>query len=249
MTTPASSCASLFADMRYALRGLRKAPGYAVTAVLTLALGLGAATAMLGVVDSVLLHPVALPHPEQLVTLARVDRAGNQGNFTFQQLDTIKKTTPSLADVLEYTSMPKPVRTASGTRVSGTLEASLNFFRVLGVPAHLGRTFTDFDKSANVAVISDAFWRETLHSDPGVLGSKLAVYGRIMTIIGVMPAGFYFPPQTFDAPMVAVPFQLDAKGQDYNGFEGTQSMARLRTGSSVATAEQQLRRLHPKSLG
>jgi predicted lysophospholipase L1 biosynthesis ABC-type transport system permease subunit len=73
-----------------------------------------------------------------------------------------------------------------------------------------------------------------------VLGSKLTVYGRIMTIIGVMPAGFYFPPQTFDAPVVAVPFQLDAKAQDYNGFMGAQAMARLRTGSDVSTAEQQL---------
>jgi MacB-like periplasmic core domain len=151
MKTFPSRCASLFADSRHALRGLGNAPGYALTAVLTLALGLGAATAMLAIVDSVLLSPIALPHPEQLVTLVRADKWGEQGNFTFDQLNTIRKAVPSFADVLEYTSMPKPVRTADGTRMSGTLETSLNFFRSLGVPAHLGRTFTDSDKDANVA--------------------------------------------------------------------------------------------------
>jgi predicted permease len=209
--------------------------------VLTLALGLSAATAMLAIVDSVLLSPVALPHPEQLVTLVRGDKWSEQGNFSFDQLNTIRKAVPSFADVLEYTSMPKPVRTANGVRMSLTLETSRNFFRSLGVPAHLGRTFTDLDKNANVAVISNAFWRETLHSDPHVIGSKVTVYGRIMTIMGVMPAGFYFPPQTFDAPIVAVPFQLDAKAQDYNGFMGAQAMARLRSGSDASRAEQQLR--------
>lgn len=241
MKTLASTCANLLADSRYAWRGLRNAPGYTVTAVLTLALGLGAATAMLAIVDSVLLSPVALPHPEQLVMLVRADKSGEQGNFTFDQLNTIRKAVPSFADVLEFTSMPKPVRTADGVRMAGTLETSLNFFRSLGIPAHLGRTFTDLDKNASVAVVSNAFWRETLHSDPGVIGSKLTVYGHLMTIIGVMPAGFYFPPQAFDAPVVAVPFQLDAKSQDYNGFMGAQSMARLRSGADVSMAEQQLR--------
>jgi predicted permease len=196
---------------------------------------------MLAIVDSVLLSPVALPHPEQLVMLVRADKSGEQGNFTFDQLNTIRKAVPSFADVLEFTSMPKPVRTADGVRMAGTLETSLNFFRSLGIPAHLGRTFTDLDKNASVAVVSNAFWRETLHSDPGVIGSKLTVYGHLMTIIGVMPAGFYFPPQAFDAPVVAVPFQLDAKSQDYNGFMGAQSMARLRSGADVSMAEQQLR--------
>jgi putative ABC transport system permease protein len=206
-----------------------------------MALGLGAATAMLGIVDSVLLRPIALPHAEQLVTLVRANKWGEQGNFTFEQLDTIRKAVPNFAEVLEYTNMPKPVRTTDGIRMSATVETSLNFFRALGVSAHLGRTFADIDKNANVAVISNAFWRENLHSDPRVIGSKLTVYGRIMTIIGVMPAGFYFPPQTFNAPVVAVPFHLDAKAQDYNGFVGAQSMARLRSGSDASRAEQQLR--------
>jgi len=241
MKTVASSCASLLADSRYAWRGLRNAPWYAVTAVLTLALGLGAATAMLAIVYSVLLSPIALPHPEQLVMLVRADKSGEQGNFTFDQLNTIRKAVPSFADVLEFTSMPKPVRTADGVRMAGTFETSLNFFRSLGIPAHLGRTFTDLDKNVNVAVVSNAFWRETLHSNPGVIGSKLTVYGHLMTIIGVMPEGFYFPPQTFDAPVVAVPFRLDAKSQDYNGFMGAQSMARLRSGADISVAEQQLR--------
>ena len=241
MKTLASIGASLLADSRYAWRGLRNAPGYTVTAVLTLALGLGAATAMLAIVHSVLLSPIALPHPEQLMMLVRVDKSGEQGNFNFDQLNTIRKAVPSFADVLEFTSMPKPVRTADGVRMAGTLETSLNFFRSLGIPARLGRTFTDLDKNTTVAVVSNAFWRETLHSDPAVIGSKLTVYGRIMTIIGVMPAGFYFPPETFDAPVVAVPFQLDAKSQDYNGFVGAQSMARLRSGVDASVAEQQLR--------
>jgi hypothetical protein len=128
MKAVSSSCASVLADVRYALRGLRNAPGYSVTAVFTLALGLGAATAMLGIVDSVLLRPVALPHADQLVMLVRHDKSGDQGNFTFQQLDTIRKAVPNFTDVLEYTNLPKPVRSANGTRMSATVETSLNFF-------------------------------------------------------------------------------------------------------------------------
>jgi hypothetical protein len=236
-----SGLMNVLTDTRYALRGLRNAPGYAATAVLTLALGLGAATAMLGVIDSVLLRPVALPHPEQLVTLVRGDKTGEQGNFSFEQLDVIRKSVPGFASVLAYVNLPKPVRTANGARISLTMEVSPNFFRVLGASAHRGRIFTENDKNPNVAVVSHAFWRDNLHSDAGVIGTSIAVYGRAMTVIGVMPEGFDFPPQTFDAPLVVVPISLDAKSQDYNGFVGGQAIARLRSGTSLSVAQDQLR--------
>jgi hypothetical protein len=131
---------SLIGDIRYALRGLRNAPGYAVTAVLTLALGLGAVTAMLAVVDSVLLRPVALPHAEQLMNLGAVGSNGGGGQFSFAQLDTLGRETPGiqallaiaaglLAAVAPYISAMRAVtefsaqstRTVSRSHLSGAL--------------------------------------------------------------------------------------------------------------------------------
>ncbi len=230
-----STMENLFTDTRYALRGLWAAPVYAATVMLTLALGLGAATTMLAIVDSVMFRPVDLPHPQQLVTLSFTNATGEDRLFTRAQLDSFGRSVPAFAGVLNYTAIPNPVTTPNGIAMSSVMKTSANFFQLIGVPAHIGRTFRDEDSKANVAVVSNAFWRESLHSDSKVLGTKLTVYGRIVTIIGVMPDRFFFPPSTLDAPTVAVPFEIDV-----TDFPDVFSIARLRDGVAVRQAERQL---------
>src|SRR4051812_14976882 len=100
MKTLATSLLNVLADGRYTLRGLANSTSYTITAVLSLALGLGATTTMLGILDSVLVRPISLPKADQLVTIIRTDKSGDQGNFDFGQLETIRQGVPGLADLL-----------------------------------------------------------------------------------------------------------------------------------------------------
>ena len=231
--------ASLFADVRYALRRLRNAPGYALTSILMLGLGLGATAAMLAVVDSVLLRPVALPHPEQLMLAYLARASGNGPDVSFRQIEALKRGAPGLANVSGYNMFPKAVSTGSGTRITTTVDATTDFMDTAGVRAHLGRTFTAADLGAPVAVVSDTFWRDNLHGDPQVIGSTIRTEGRVITIVGVMLAGFAFPPQSSDEPTVCLPIRLNEKGEDQNGFDSANVMARLRPGVTRAVAQAQ----------
>ena len=239
MPTRVPTPISIAHDIRYALRGLRNAPGYAVTVILTLALGLGATTAMLAVVDSVLLQPVALPHARQLVAVEQTHGSEVKNYFGYQDVRRIAQATPGLSSIASYTSMPEAIVTPSGARMTGAIHVSTDFFQFLGAPVRMGRAFAPSDLGAPVAVVTEAFWRDSLHSDPHVIGSTLHAEGRVITIIGVTQAGFTIPPQSFSAPLVVVPFNRNAKGEDLNGMDSVAVLGRLRSGVSRATAQAQ----------
>ena len=228
-------CRSVFADVRYALRGLRNAPGYTATVVLTLALGLGAVTALLAIVDSVLLRPVALPEPKQLVMVAREVRGERNYSLGYRQIDALDRETRSFSAVSGYNSLPRPVGAADGARIAVVMRVTPNFFRMVGVRARLGRLLNDADGSAPVAVVSSVFWRERLHADPGAVGSLIRVAGRAMTVVGVAPAGFHFP-QNLDGPSGYVPVHLNAKGEDEDQMDSAWVVGRLRPGVKVQQA-------------
>lgn len=228
-------------DVRLAFRRLWRSPGYAATGILTIALGIGAVAFMLTLIDSVLLRPISLPHPEGLVTLAESDRLGQEGSFSRNQLEVFTKGVPAFEAVAEYISFPRSVRSSMGTTVARTYETSPNFFSLLGVKARQGRVFAVQDARADVAVISYAFWRDALQGDQAVVGKSLTVYGRLVQVIGVMPEGFRFPPSTTDAPTVALPFNT-AAGQD-----GAMAIARLRDGASINQANVELNAVYAHS--
>src|ERR1700677_3456926 len=157
---------NVWADISYAVRGLKNTLAYAVALVLTLSLGLGAATTMLAVVNSVLLRPLVLPHPEQLVVLL-LELHGNKENaFSFEQIRALNERQNLFTAVSGYSSIPRPVSTSDGSQTTIVTHVSANFFRMLDTPAKLGRMFTEADKAAPVAVASDAFWSDRLHSEP-----------------------------------------------------------------------------------
>ncbi len=243
------SVLTLLAELRLALRRLRHAPGYTLSSILMLGLGLGATTAMLGVVDSVLLRPVALPHPEQLVMLEQAKGTDSQIVFSHAQIQGMadaRDVVESAAGVLPFVGS---VGTADGSRLTSLLYTSGSYFNVLQVPARLGRTLQAADRGQPVAVVSDAFWRDNLHSDPHVIGSAVKVQGQPMTVVGVMPASFAFAPQSSAESVVCMPVHAapstgntagDASGPPDIITSNMQVLVRLQPGVPVAAAQQRL---------
>ena len=226
---------TLWQDVHYTFRQLRRQPGFAFTAILTLALGLGATTAALAVIDSVLLRPLAMPHPERIVSVQQQLKGGNTDAVSAMKMDAVRTKARSLDAVASYESLPSAVTTPDGTHTVHFFWVSSDFFRVPGVPARLGRLLSAADAHASVAVVNDAFWRTTLHGNPHVVGSTVVLEGRPTTIIGVMPAGFTFPDR-LQSEAVYVPLVLDAKGKDEHDFTSIPAVARLRPGATLATA-------------
>lgn len=231
----------LFNDLSYALRRLIHAPGYTVTLILTLALGLGSVTAMLAIVDSVLLRPVALPHSEQLALIyvqgQQDGTTASSYSISYKQAGELRHTVNAFAGLSAYNIMPRPVGAQDGTQIALAVETTPDLFTTLGVHAQLGRLMEPVDSKAPVAVINYDFWRNRLHSDPKVIGTSIQVSGGTHVVIGVLPASVYFPLGAGGGPAVYLPIMLNAKGEDSNGFDSaTNVLTRLKSGISVQQA-------------
>ncbi len=226
---------SLVQDVPYAVRQLRRAPGFAVAAVLTLALGIGATTAMLAVVDSVLLQPLALPHAERLVSFERLIPKGRANDFSLSDLHALRAV-GSFDAVSAYSNFPTPVTTAAGTRVTHVVRIGPEFFRVAGATAQMGRLLSSNDAHQPAAVATDAFWREILHSDPHAVGTSVKVGAQPVTIVGILPARFAFP-EIFTGPSLYLPWTVDAQGKDDHGFDSRMMIARIKPGVTFPTAQ------------
>jgi putative ABC transport system permease protein len=187
---------TLFKDIRYGLRSLAKRPGFTAIAVLTLALGIGASTAIFSVVDAVLLRPLPYPHAEQIVQLREVGSKGGQMRFTEPNYLDLRARNHSFDAMAQYagnltivTGGTEPVRAQSFV-VSG------EFFEVLGVKPILGRTFAPEESKpggAPVAIVSHGFWQRLLGGQSDLSGTSLRLMDQNVNVIGVMPVGFVFP--------------------------------------------------------
>ena len=206
----------LWQDMRFGVRMLRKNPGFTAVAVLTLALGIGANSAIFGLIDTVLLRPLPVPHPNQLFLVqwkshqeplqdqVRVGvcdednhvRESTGCGFSYATFDTIRENATSVAAIAATNSGEK-VHTSLGGGTEHTPAfvdyTSGNFFEVLQVPAFLGRTFVLEDDrlgASPVAIISYNLWRERFGSDPNALGRLIYVEDAAFTVVGVAPQDF-----------------------------------------------------------
>lgn len=198
----------LWQDARFALRMLRKSPGFTAVAVLTLALGIGANTAIFSVVDATLLRPLPFPHPEQLVRLlddlpgiGAVDVGVSVPEWQdFQHSGIFQYVSPAWYDENNLTGSVKPAR------VRLLIEAP-DYFALLGVKPQLGRTFDPQNHQPGFmgeAVISDSLWHSLFGGDPHVLDKSIRLDTDLYRIIGVLPAGFHDPERTPDARNVEV---------------------------------------------
>jgi len=192
---------ALRADLRYAARGLRATPGFTLAVVLTLAVGIGAATTMYGVMQRLLVRPP--PHvaaPERVVKLyftvqRRADSVRTFDRASYPFLEHLAREARTLAGVAAYTE-PTPVTVGRGADASQAQATMVSdaFWRTLGAHAQLGRTFGDEEahpaSGARVVVLGHEFWQRRYGGDPGVIGQVLAVKGMPYEIVGIAPRGF-----------------------------------------------------------
>ena len=187
---------TLIQDIRYAIRVLRKSPGFAAITILTLALGIGANTALFSIVNGVLLNPLPYPHPDKVVTVASKIGDGDEGSISYPDLiDWIhdNHTFSSLAGYKSFQSF-NWVRSSEAEPVSAT-EVSYNFFTTLGVAPALGRGLLPADDhpgTAPVVMLSAPFWKSKFASSHDVIGKTMNLDGTDYTIVGVLPSNFYF---------------------------------------------------------
>ncbi len=241
-----SLISTLSLDLRYTLRQLRRAPGFAATAVVTLALGIGATTAMYSVVRATLLEPLPYPHASELVGLAFTHplEAPN-AEQTGETADLVLRNAGSFASFGVADDGPGggnlAVPTSGSHATSQTvrsLRVSSGYLPTLGVAPLLGRSFTaaeDLPGATPTAVLSESLWRSALAADPHVLGRTLHLNGDAYTVIGVMPASF----ATADAPDLWQPLQLSPKTAGYDG-DNFQLIARLKPGVTPGQAAAEL---------
>jgi len=232
---------TLAQDVRYALRTLRKNPGFALVAVLTLALGIGANSAIFSLVNGIVLRPLPFANPDRLVGMTAYYP---KGPFVVmrdrsQTMDIVANT-----DGTEFnlTGVEVPVRLL-GTEVSG------NWFHVLGVRPEMGRVFQDGEDQPGkdaVVILSYTLWQRRFGADPYIIGKAITLEGISRQVVGVMPASFRFPsPQT----QLWVPLHLDPRvSGDYWGNSYMPLLARLRPGATLAQARNDLAALRPQIL-
>jgi putative ABC transport system permease protein len=190
----------MFQDLRFGVRTLRKQPGFTFIAVLTLALGIGANTAIFTVVNAALLRPLPFQEPDRLVQLVRLYPNAPSGLIRLSSADflAVRNHQRSFSSVATYRIPPEGFTFLGGERPEQVYGAyvSADFFSLLGVSPLLGRTFQAGEDDANAeraVVISHGFWRRHFAGDREILGRTLKLNSDGYTIIGVMPQGFWFP--------------------------------------------------------
>ena len=220
-------------DLRYGARTLRKSPGFTIVAVLTLALGIGANTAIFSVIDGVLLAPLPYKNPQQLVAMQQNDALMNlidveRQNQTFSQGGAIN------VDKIDYTSGAEPVQVRIGYVNAGFLET-------LGVAPVLGRIISaeeDVNGARRVVDVSYSFWQNFLAGDPHALGKTVRLGGYDYTVIGVMPADFALPREHAD---IFVSLQVaDPGAASQRGVHFMHSYWRLKPGATLAQAQAEM---------
>src|SRR5438067_11083872 len=180
-------------DLRHAVRSLTKAKGFTAATVLTLALGIGANTAIFSVVSGVLLRPLPLAHPERLVQLYATSSFSPQGEAVGRaDLEAFRSESTSFDALAGYEVSARYLRGPAGAERVMTVAAEPDFFSMLGVAPIAGRTFQPGDP-ATVAVVSEAFWKRRFDGDRSVIGRSVTFDGEPFTIVGVMPQFFQFP--------------------------------------------------------
>jgi predicted permease len=185
-------------DVRFGIRQLRRSPGFALTAILTLALGLGANTAVFSLINGLLLRPLPVPHADELAVLHYVRSDDSDPNFSFcaPMFRALEKRHEVFQDVAAFTSRTMQVRAASGNlEIPGAI-VSGQFFHAMETPPQLGRYLTPQDdrpggtSTGFGAVISEGFWQTWFNRAPDVVGRRITIANAPFTVVGVMPKQF-----------------------------------------------------------
>ena len=223
-------------DVKHSFRLLRQSPGFTITAISALALGIGANTAIFSVVDTVLLKPLAFPHPDRIVTLLTSTPQGGFPGTSVPKYNTWRRQTQVLEDVSAYDTGGPGLNLSGGDRPEQLkgIHVSYEFFHLFGAQPALGRTFTaeeDRPRGGNVIVLSNGLWKRRYGSEPGIIGRSITLGGEQYTVIGVLASGFTFDP----LPDVFLPFQADPNSTNQGHY--FQAAARLKPGVTLGAAK------------
>ena len=234
----------LVEDVKYALRLLIRTPGFAAVAILTLALGIGANTALFSIVNGVLLNPLPYPHPNQVVSVNVLEQEGGENPVSYPDFLDWVRDSHSFSSLAAYRNPGgfNWVGKADAQRVS-SVEVSASFFPTLGVAPVLGRNFDPAEDQPNAApavILSNGFWKSKFASASNVIGKTMNLDGADYSILGVLPANFYFCCAKFDFVPgdVYVPLGADKESfmQDRKIHAGIFAVGRIKKDVTLAQA-------------
>jgi len=240
---------NLLQDLRFAGRLIRKSPGFAFAAILVLALGIGANTAIFSVVDTVLLKPLAFPQPEQLVHIWHTPpQSSFPGMTRFSVSPANFLDWQAQNDVFQGMSLVGGgnfnLTGAGEPRSVVARRVSYNFFSVLQAQPILGRTFNPDDDQPGhnyVVILSENFWRSQFNSDPGIVGKDITLNGAAYKVIGVMPTKYQYPIEDAEnAPRFWTPLGLTPQERAVRGNHNYFVIGRLRPGVTVQQAQAEM---------
>ncbi len=233
---------TLINDIKYAFRQLRKNPGFAAVIVLTLALGIGANTAIFNIINTTFLHALPYPEPDRLVYLSESNAQGNTFPVSYPNFLDWQKQQDVFSGLAVFHGAEGKLKTESGTEMVSVLHVSEDFFNVLGIQPVQGRGMRpedDLPGAERVAWISNNTWQTLFNNDPDIVGRSFEFDGRNLTIAGILPANFRYHWRTdvitAIAP-VAKEFFLDMRESRSNEY----AVARLKPGVSMETAKAQM---------
>ena len=264
----------LLQDIRYGLRFMRRGPGFTAVAVLTLALGIGANTAIFSVVDAVLLRDLPVKEPGQLVLFRsvggeRFDIGGHNGSivrdssgrtvkssFPYQTLTRFREQQSMLSEVFAFGTLSLNVNAFGQADVASGQAVSGNYYTALGVSAVVGRTLTDDDDKAAaqpVAVVTHRYWQRRFAGDPAVIGQQINLNNHAFTIVGVTPPGFNGTMNVGTSPDVTIPIAWESqlmgeRSRMKNNMWWLRLMGRLKSGASMEEAQSQLSGVFQQSI-
>jgi putative ABC transport system permease protein len=222
----------MIADIRYALRVFKNAPGLAILIVVTLGLGIGANTAIFSVVSGVLLRPLPFANPDRLVQLNETFLPHGLGTASYPTLQDWRAQNSSFESIIAYQNLSSNLQDNSSAERVATVGADRGLFQTLGVKPIAGRTFRD-DDPPHVVVISEAFWKR--RGDSALIGKNITLDGEAFTVIGIMSQSFQFPYRQSMTelwiPLDLKPDQISERGNHFLFVTG-----RLKQAASIESA-------------
>ncbi|MGH9583127.1 MAG: ADOP family duplicated permease, partial [Bryobacteraceae bacterium] len=249
---------SLCRDVRYAVRMLRKTPAFTAVAVLSLALGIGANTAIFSLIDTLLLRPLPVPQPEQLRSVFAQIAGSEPFYLSYSIFEELRSRNQVFSTMFAWDDHRFQMRSGSNIVYAGGVLASGDYFKSLGVSPVIGRTFTAADnypsggKDGPVAVISDRFWSRRFQRSKSAIGSALTLDHVRFTVIGVMPSDF-FGAEVTARPDIWVPLALTSRvggpacmNMNARDCWWLAIMGRLKPGISQQQADAQLKTISPQ---
>jgi len=252
----------LLQDIRFAVRQLRKAPGFTLTAIITLALGIGANTAIFTLVHGILLRSLPVTDPSRLIRIGDNDDccveggfpggAGDSGDFTIFSTDlyqNLRANTPEFEQLAAVQAGQWEWSVRRGNQLPKSLHAEFvsgNYFTTLGLGAYAGRVFSDADDTAGAApaiVLSYKIWQGEYAADPSIVGSTLYIQTKPFTVAGVAPPGFFGDRVTDSAPDIWMPIQMEPYVRGDSSILHHQEshwlylLGRVRSGTNIAALQ------------